>query len=444
MNLYFFRPVPVEFRSEFVIESARRNRIVVRIAALIVMIMSSSALLSVYFVDYSTLPQLNELQNINRSTFSLSAIAFALTYVLHIGTPAKRTALRVLNVVYPMCIMIAMMWVSLIAMHNARNTMTMYTLGAISVGMLWMFSVTETLCIMTVCEIVFSVAIARYQDNPMEIVLNQFMSVFLLTVFFFLSRWNFSMQFNHFRQLKVIGQKSAELEKLSEAKSEILGVVAHDLRTPLSNVEMLASMTLDELDGDSDVRENLEMILTSCRNGRSTINDLIDLANDRNETIQVMEKVKMQDFLQSVRENWKYQMGGDRTLTISQPETPLFAEIHEDKLRRVLDNLISNAIKFTQIDGRIHIELSETGNQIQINVNDDGIGIPQTLLPYLFDRFSKAGRSGLQGQASVGLGLSISKKFVHEQRGTIRVRNNERGTTFSVALPSVPAPAKNR
>ena len=101
-----------------------------------------------------------------------------------------------------------------------------------------------------------------------------------------------------------------------------------------------------------------------------------------------------------------------------------------------MDNLIINASKFSNPDGNIDVSLSQTGDDIFIKVRDYGIGIPDDMLPYIFDRFSKARRNGIRGEASVGLGLSIVHQIIKKHDGNIQVSNNpDSGATFTIKLP---------
>jgi signal transduction histidine kinase len=102
-----------------------------------------------------------------------------------------------------------------------------------------------------------------------------------------------------------------------------------------------------------------------------------------------------------------------------------------------MDNLISNAVKFSGTSEHIEILLNEENDNIYISVKDFGMGIPEDLLPYIFDRFSKASRKGIRGEESVGLGLSIVRQIIRKHDGEIVVNSTEKvGTTFTFILKS--------
>jgi two-component system sensor histidine kinase VicK len=103
----------------------------------------------------------------------------------------------------------------------------------------------------------------------------------------------------------------------------------------------------------------------------------------------------------------------------------------------VINNLISNSLKFTPDGGTISINLEERGEVVRISVSDTGIGIPEEYRESLFDKFSKARRPGLRGEASVGLGMSIIKTIVEWHQGKIWFDTEvNRGTTFCIEIPA--------
>jgi signal transduction histidine kinase len=104
-----------------------------------------------------------------------------------------------------------------------------------------------------------------------------------------------------------------------------------------------------------------------------------------------------------------------------------------------MDNLISNAVKFSRDNEHVEIRLRvDDFGQIFIDIKDSGMGIPESMLPYIFDRFSRASRRGLRGEESVGLGLSIVKQIVEKHGGSIEVSSTEKkGTTFTIHMTAV-------
>ena len=119
----------------------------------------------------------------------------------------------------------------------------------------------------------------------------------------------------------------------------------------------------------------------------------------------------------------------------SQP-TP-YVEIDNNKFLQVINNLTSNALKFTNEGGRIAVSLAQHPNHVPVHVTDDGIGIPAHPLPVLFNRFTPARRPGLRGKKTTGLDMHTIETIVRLHQGSIWVESEETvGTTFCIQLPA--------
>ena len=103
---------------------------------------------------------------------------------------------------------------------------------------------------------------------------------------------------------------------------------------------------------------------------------------------------------------------------------------------QVIINLISNAQKFTGDDGKIEVVVEADEKEVIIQIQDNGIGIPKDLQPFLFDKFTRARRQGLKGEPSIGLGMSIIKTIIEWHEGSITFKSTEgKGTTFTIKIP---------
>ena len=126
------------------------------------------------------------------------------------------------------------------------------------------------------------------------------------------------------------------------------------------------------------------------------------------------------------------------TFSCRSSKERIFAEIDEDKFMQVINNLISNSLKFTPKNGNIDVYLTESKKQVLITVADNGIGIPKKYHATLFEKFTNARRNGLNGEQSTGLGMSIIKTIIEWHKGKIWFDSEEnKGTTFYIELPKV-------
>jgi two-component system sensor histidine kinase VicK len=126
----------------------------------------------------------------------------------------------------------------------------------------------------------------------------------------------------------------------------------------------------------------------------------------------------------------------DRIFALNSSRAAIYVRADEFKLLQIVNNFISNALKFTPGANEIAFNVHEAASEIIVSVSDEGIGIPEQLKPFVFDQRSIAGRVGLRGEESTGLGLFISKKLVEVMQGRIWFESIEgEGSTFYFALP---------
>jgi signal transduction histidine kinase len=223
----------------------------------------------------------------------------------------------------------------------------------------------------------------------------------------------------------------------TQLRDQVLGVVAHDLRSPLSNILMATSASMRR-DSEPE-RRSMEVIERAARRMNRLIQDLLDVAlmEAGQLTIEraqlsagglVLEAVEMQR-----------QLASSSSLELRVEVDPDVPDVlgDRDRLLQVFENLIGNAIKFTKAGGRITAGAASRDHDVVFWVADTGYGIASENLPRVFDRFWQATRAGRQG---AGLGLAITKGIVEAHGGRIWVESEAgRGTTFFFALPRISA-----
>jgi len=329
------------------------------------------------------------------------------------------------------------MYSSFIATSDPRNALTLYLTALSIISVVFVLEALETILLIILSELVFTYMLYYTAAEPTEMIYAQLISVTLLFCFYFISRYFYNYKSSHFLQLVDISEKNIAIEKANAFKNEILGMVAHDLRNPIGAIETIAMMMeMDEV--DKDTHENLEMIKASCTRARGIITDLLDAANNENINIIDTRRTEMNHFLKRIISDCKMQKNAKNAIVYIGTKDQVFSEINAEKFQRVMDNLITNALKFSKDNGKIDIYLSAKDGQTIVEVRDYGLGIPAEMLPYIFQRFSKARRPGVRGEQSTGLGLSISKQIIENHKGTIEVASEERkGSTFTIKLPLV-------
>lgn len=356
----------------------------------------------------------------------------------------KRTVVwtRVFTLIFGIYLVMSGMLTSFIAMHNPRSNLTFYMVSLIITSTMLVFEVQEVLILIAFIETAFYSLLKFTQTIDANFIYNQFASIALLTMFYFICWYTYAYKIRNFLQLAQIEQNNAELQKAGNFKSEVLGMVAHDLRNPIAAIESIASlMQMDEVDEETE--ENLTMIKASCIKAREIVNELLEAARDESDSELMTTRVNVNSLLEGLVKEWKNHSISNE-ITFFTDVRNVYAKINTEKFHRVMDNLISNAIKFSNDHSKIEVFLKANKQQVLIEVKDFGVGIPQHLLPYIFDRFSKSGREGLRGERSTGLGLNIARRIVEKHGGTMEATSEEnRGSVFHICLPNADASFTN-
>ena len=225
-------------------------------------------------------------------------------------------------------------------------------------------------------------------------------------------------------------------------KNLMLEILSHDLASPL----MLAEQMSDYLDErlkplqDQELTRLVDGMRKACREGVELIRTFLDQEFLDSTSVElVFSRVDLAERVRIILDNYQqrqHHIRHDFIYEVSHPS--IYAEVDENRILLIINNLISNAIKFTPDGGWIRVRLSRHIDHVLLEVSDNGIGIPEDLQPLLFDRFTKARRHGLRGEKTTGLGMSIIKSVVNLHHGKIRFESEEgKGTSFFIELPGI-------
>ncbi|MCR4417128.1 MAG: ATP-binding protein [Ignavibacteria bacterium] len=225
-------------------------------------------------------------------------------------------------------------------------------------------------------------------------------------------------------------------EELERLKEDFLSSVSHELRTPLASIIGFAETLKNDPDLPREIyKEFLDIILNEGKRLAATINDLLDVSQlyRGNASLQ-LKNVELQQILTRAYEQFKPLAAGIE-FGIQLQEKPIFIQADENKLQQAINNLISNAIKFTPKGGKVTISLYETKDNYLVEVRDTGYGIPEKDKEKIFDRFYRVERPGLEIRG-VGLGLSITKKILDLHGYKLEFESEiNKGSTFKILIP---------
>jgi signal transduction histidine kinase len=228
-----------------------------------------------------------------------------------------------------------------------------------------------------------------------------------------------------------------KLAETNEDKDHFIGVVSHDLRSPLNSIMVLSSMMADDPEGtDSEtLREYSNIITNSSKRMEHLIGNMLDANKiETGNTRLKLSSFALQEQIKSIFNSTKV-LGKEKNietkLEVQENLPNIKGEPHA--VSRVLENLMSNAYKFSPPGSTITISLTEEGEQVQLAVADQGPGLTDLDRKKLFTKFEKLSASPTANEKTTGLGLYIVKNLVQEMKGTILVESDYgRGTTFKI------------
>ncbi len=240
--------------------------------------------------------------------------------------------------------------------------------------------------------------------------------------------------------------------RLDKLRKDFVANVSHELRTPLSMLQGYSEALMDDIAASPEERGELVQVIhdESLRMGR-LVHDLLDLARMEAGHLKLQyNEVDAAALMQRMHRKFSVlcKEQGIILVNMIDSEPMLLEAADEDRLEQVFTNLLDNAIRHTpgekSIVIRAKLDVIEAKRFVRIEIEDEGIGIPSSDLPYIFERFYKADKARTRGTTSgTGLGLSIVKNIVDAHEGHIQARSKQgEGTTFSVLLPQHPSTQK--
>ena len=240
-----------------------------------------------------------------------------------------------------------------------------------------------------------------------------------------------------FKNILGKGEK-ASIENIS---SDFVSLASHQLRTPLSAVKWITELLIAQKSGKLNDRQlkYLKEIYRSNERAISLVNDLLDVSRIQEGEIHLdLRPTKVEDIIEEVIDNLDTLIRASRvTVNLEIVSGPLpKVETDQEKLKRVVVNLLSNAAKYTMPGGKVKITAERVGENLQVTVADTGIGISKADQKLLFDKFFRSPRVLKFSPDGTGLGLFITKALISAMGGKIAFESEEnKGTTFIFTLP---------
>lgn len=252
----------------------------------------------------------------------------------------------------------------------------------------------------------------------------------------------------HAMQREIVAQRdrlketNARLVALDRDKSDMLGVAAHDLRSPIGNIRSLCELISMGGPESADLIHTIEDIADSLLH---LIKNILDVEKiERGEVELALTKLELASMVGHVAENFMAEAAQKKIdLHMELPDRPMYALADESAVARILQNLISNAIKFSPPGCPVAVRAHEIGSKVRIEIEDHGAGITDGDRQKLFGKFARLSARPTGGESSTGLGLSIVKRLVDAQNGSVGCDSVPgQGATFWVEFPAPAAPVE--
>jgi signal transduction histidine kinase len=241
------------------------------------------------------------------------------------------------------------------------------------------------------------------------------------------------------RARRTLTDQNKRLRELDRLKDEFLSLVSHELRTPLTSIRGYLDLVLDEEAGELNPEQQRFLRAVERNSGRllRLVGDLLfvaqaDAGRLTLERAEVDVSALAADCVEGARP-----AADQKSIVLELATTQVPALVGDrGRLAQVLDNLVSNSLKFTPEGGRVEVRTGASNGRVMLEVEDSGIGIPAEEQPRLFERFFRAASATEQAIPGTGLGLAIVKAIVEAHGGDITVESRpHEGTTFRIELP---------
>lgn len=234
-------------------------------------------------------------------------------------------------------------------------------------------------------------------------------------------------------------ERTVALERLNNEKNQFLGIASHDLKNPLGNILMLSQLMQSSRDNALQMSDFMGIIDRSAKKMLSIINNLLDVNRIESGALKVeQERISLKDLLGQVVDSFAVAARAKSiAIEMHLPSQDILLSTDPMLLSQVLDNLVSNAIKYSPQDKTVHLFLDQnSADQVHIQVQDQGPGFSEADQARLYQKFARLTAQPTAGEISTGLGLSIVKRLVEALQGDIALESEAgQGSKFTVSLP---------
>ncbi|WP_347861841.1 cell wall metabolism sensor histidine kinase WalK [Salimicrobium sp. PL1-032A] len=229
-----------------------------------------------------------------------------------------------------------------------------------------------------------------------------------------------------------------EQQRADQERREFVSNVSHELRTPLTTMRSYLEALNDGAWRDEEIAPRfLDVTQNETERMIRLVNDLLQLTKmDHKESNFYKEKVEFISYLEQIIERFEMNKVEGISFTKHLPNENIYVWLDKDKVTQVLDNVISNAIKYSPEGGSIHFHVKRMRHKLQVSIKDEGLGMPTHTVEKIFDRFYRVDKARSREMGGTGLGLAIAREIIDAHHGEIWAESQEgKGTTVFFTLP---------
>jgi len=228
------------------------------------------------------------------------------------------------------------------------------------------------------------------------------------------------------------------LEIRDKEKDKIFQMLAHDLKNPIAGIHSLTTMLEDDYREMEPLLQMFELIKNGCNNALELINEILECTAYEQQSEKIKEQVvDVNRIVNNCCRLLRFKASEKKqALKVKFNPMPQYIKVHPSRLFRVLNNLITNAVKFSPAHKNIIVEVIDAGTYVHVKVQDEGIGVPEGMRNKLFQSNDNIKRHGTAGEKSYGMGLVICKQIMDSYNGSIWFESVEgKGTSFFISFP---------
>lgn len=247
------------------------------------------------------------------------------------------------------------------------------------------------------------------------------------------------------KELKILAEQIVEKNKTLENQNEKLfalnneikgltGIVSHDLKSPLNRVEALLKLVNNDDQIKTENKNFIDIAINEIYSAKALISNIL-VSSEKQHLNENIESYNISDFLSSILLDFALESDKKKIKVNTFISQSVFSNVDQISFKRIVTNLVSNALKFSMVGDNIYIYLLDLGTTFKLSVKDEGPGLSSEEISNLFGKYNKLSAKPTAGESSTGLGLFIVKKLVDELDGEIYVQSKKgKGATFDVVL----------